>query len=395
MRWLTRKTSRSEDRALSAGDVPPVMLSSTPNGPVSPDGAMRIADAYACVRALADAAASLPLHVYRRTDGGRVRASGRTADLIGRPAPAMTTAALIGQIVAHLNLHGNSYLGKVRDSEGQIVQLVALLPERVTPRIESGEPRYELRDERGRRSDHGVADIVHVKALTTDGLVGLSPVRQARAALGLDRALMDHAANWLQNEGRPGGILSVANTVNPDVIEPFKAAWEQRRRGTEKAGGTAIITGDCTYTPVELPHDDQQFLEQRKLSASEIARVFRVPPWIVGAEDGGSMTYSNVEQQSLHFATYSLRPWLVQVEQALSADRDLCPGGVYVEFLLDALLRADSATRADVYAKALDPVTGWMTREEVRRLENLDPEPASARPPAEAIPTNGGTPVVA
>ncbi len=392
MRWLSRKTAKGRGEERSVQNVPSVLLSQTPNGPVTAEGAMQIADAYACIRALADAAASLPLHIYRRTDAGRVRASGRTAELIERPAPAMTTAALIGQLVAHLNLHGNAYIGKVRDGDGRIVQLVALLPDRVTPRIESGEPRYQLRDEHGRVTDHGVEDIVHIKALTTDGLLGLSPVQQARAALGLDRALMDHAANWLANEGRPGGILSIASTTNPDVLAPFKAAWEERRRGVQKAGGTAMITGECTYTPVEMPHDDQQFLEQRKLSATEVARIFRVPPWVVGAEDGGSMTYSNVEQQSLHFVTYSLRPWLVQIEQAISADRDLCPGGLYVEFLIDALLRADSKTRAEVYRIALDPVTGWMNRDEVRKLENLEPE--GSQPAAESAQRNGVPSVV-
>ncbi len=131
-----------------------------------------------------------------------------------------------------------------------------------------------------------------------------------------------------------------------------------------------------------MPADDAQLLEQRKLSATEIARIFRVPPWIVGAEGGGSMTYSNVEQESLHFATYSLRPWLVAIEQALSADADLFAAGSYCEFLIEGLLRADSKTRSEIYTAALDPITGWMTREEVRRLENLEPErEAPARPP--------------
>jgi len=96
---------------------------------------------------------------------------------------------------------------------------------------------------------------------------------------------------------------------------------------------------------------------------------------MIGADAGSSMTYANVEQQALAFVTYSLRPWLVLIEQAVAADPDLCPPGVYVEFLLDALLRADSSTRSAIYTRALDPITGWMSREEVRRLENLPAEP--------------------
>jgi len=98
-----------------------------------------------------------------------------------------------------------------------------------------------------------------------------------------------------------------------------------------------------------------------------------VPPWIVGAKDGGSLTYANSENQALHFVTYSLRPWLVAIEQAFSADRDLFMERTSCEFLLDAVIRADSATRAQVYTAALNPETGWMTRAEVRRLENLEP----------------------
>ena len=116
----------------------------------------------------------------------------------------------------------------------------------------------------------------------------------------------------------------------------------------------------------------------------EVARIFRVPPWMIGADPGESLTYSNVESQSLSFVTYSLRPWLVAIEQAISADADLCPGSLYVEFLLDALLRADSAARASFYTAALDPLTGWMTRQEVRERENLEPEPAGD-PAADAL----------
>jgi len=144
-----------------------------------------------------------------------------------------------------------------------------------------------------------------------------------------------------------------------------------------------VMAGEVEFLPISMPADDAQFLEQRKLSATEIARVFRVPPWMIGADAGSSMTYANVEQQALAFVTYSLRPWLILIEQALAADPDLCPPGVYVEFLLDALLRADSATRSEVYARALDPITGWMSREEVRRLENLPAETAFVRSPTE------------
>ena len=99
-----------------------------------------------------------------------------------------------------------------------------------------------------------------------------------------------------------------------------------------------------------------------------------MPPWIIGAPSGDSLTYSTVAEQARAFVTFSLRPWLVRIERAIGGDADLCPGATYVGFDVDGLLRSDAATRADVYAKALDPTTGWMRRDEIRALEDLEPE---------------------
>ncbi len=343
---------------------------------ITPANALGVADAYACVRALSDAAASLPLHVYRRTDAGRERLCGRTAELLERPAPAVTQANLVAQIVAHLNLHGNAYVGKFRNEDGQVEQLACLMPDRVMPELRGGMPFYTVRDDKGRQSVHTTDDIVHIKAVSTDGLVGLSPVRQARVALGLCANLTTHAQRFFANDARPSGILKVPAGMPDEEFKGLRESWELRQRGVHNAHRVAIVSGELEWQPIGMPLDDAQFLEQRKLSATETARIFRVPPWVIGAEGSDSMTYSNVEMQSLHFVTYSLRPWLVVIEQALSADRDLFTSSAYCEFLLDALLRADSATRADIYTKALNPVTGWMTPAEVRRLENLPPDPS-------------------
>jgi HK97 family phage portal protein len=387
LRWLTRKTApgprtrgdHAEQRTLTRSSVPGAMLRDTPGATtVTASNALNIADAYACVRALSDAAASLPLIAYRRTPTGRERLDNHTAELLRSPAPATTQSGLIGQLVAHLNLYGNAYLGKFRNPEGVVDQLALLHPDRVTPELKAGRPIYTVTGSKGERSVHGPDDVIHVKALTTDGLVGLSPVKQCRTALGLSADLTDHAARFFANDARPGGLIKVGDGGGgAAALERISEVWSAGHGGARNAHRTAVVTGDVTFEPVGMPMDDAQFLEQRKLSATEIARIFRVPPYMIGAESGASMTYSNVEQESLHFVTYSLRPWLVAIEQAFSADRDLFMERTYCEFLLDALLRADSKTRADVYALALDPERGWMTRAEVRRLENLEPESES------------------
>jgi HK97 family phage portal protein len=388
MRWLTRKLAPSgEDRALTAQTVPPSLLAgSTPGPTVTPETALATADAYSCIRALSDAAASLPLLAYRRTAAGRERFDGPVADLLDRPAPAVTQANLVAQIVAHLNLYGNSFIGKFRNGAGRVEQLACLHPARVVPELRGGLPFYTVTGPKGERSTHGPADVIHVRGLSVDGLVGLSPVRQCRQALGLSSTLTEHAARFFQNDARPSGIIKMAHgdSGGPDSqLEYLRAAWTQGHAGMANAHRVAVMAGEIEFIPISMPADDAQFLEQRKLSATEVARIFRVPPWMIGADAGSSMTYANVEQQALAFVTYSLRPWLVLIEQALTADPDLFPAGTYCEFLLDALLRADSSTRAAVYEKALNPLTGWLSRAEVRRLENLPAETAFVRSPTE------------
>lgn len=363
-----------EQRTLTRETLPQVMLPAASGVPAStPTGALADANVWACVRALADAAASVPLVCYRRTGQGRARFAGRTPDLLGRPAPGTTQAGLVGQLLAHLLLYGNGYIGKFRGPDGRVEQLALLGPDRVLPEVKAGVPRFTVLDGRGSRTEHGLEDIVHVRALTTDGLVGLSPIRQCRVALGLSSQLAEHASQFFANSAMPAGILKVNQFGATDTqVEALRTGWNTQHQGVANAHRIAVVTGEVDFTALSLPLEDQEFLGQRKLSAVEVARVFRVPPWIIGADAGQSMTYSNVEQESLHFVTYSLRPWLVAVEQALTADPDLFAGPQYCEFLLDALLRADSKTRAEVYALALDPDKGWMSRDEVRRLENLE-----------------------
>jgi len=383
MGWFTR-SSKVEDRALTRATIAPAMPLAWPlsDAEITPDAAMRVSDVFACVRCLADSAAMLPLVAYARTpDGGRERFNGRLADLLQRPAPGTTTASFVGTLVAHLNLFGDGFVAKYRDARGTVAQLGLLHPSTVQARIVAGEPRYTLMRSAG-VSEHGVEDILHVRALSVDGITGLSPIGQARQALGLSRALSGHADAFARNAGRPGGILAIKGFHREDVDgevdvqADLKTAFQDKFVG-ENSGRVMVVSGDSLeYQQLGLSLVDAQFIEQRRLSTAEIARVFRVPPWMVGAPSGDSMTYSNTESQASAFVKFSLAPWPALIEQAISADSDLSPTPVFAEFLLDGLLRADTATRALVYEKALDPDRGWMSRAEVRRLENLPAEEA-------------------
>lgn len=380
MGWFRK---RGEERALTRQNVPAVMLGSPSLAgvPVNERTAMQLVDVLACVRVIAETASTLPLLGYRRLPNGRERLQGgRLVELLAKPAPAVTQGALVGQLVQHLATRGNAFVGKFRNGDGAIEQLGALPPEGVQIEIKGGLPLYTLTHLNGRETTHGPDDVLHVRMpLTLDGVLGLSPIAQAREALGLARALSEQASATIGNGSTPLGVLTVpAGPAQDDLIENLRKGWEDRHRGSKNAGRVAVVAGDISFAAVSLSPEEAQFVEQRRLSTAEICRLFRVPPWLVGAESGDSLTYSTVEGQSRAFLTYTLAPFLSAIEQAVSGDPDLCLGpNVYVEFLRDAILQADTLARAQTYAIALDGETGWMTRAEVRERENLPPEAAT------------------
>ena len=251
-----------ESRALTRAGLPAVMFPVTDAGViVSERGALNIADAYAAVRCLADSAASLPLHVYRRTTSGRVRDLGPTAELLDRPAPAVTTANLVGQLVAHLALFGESFLAIYRDAAGRPVQLGLLAPNLVSVELAGGVPTYSWADELGNSVRAGVESVIHVRGLSMDGLRGVSPVREAREALGLASSLATTGSAFFANGARPSGVLSIPQ--GPDAqesLQNLRDGWNASHQGPRNAGRTGFLIGEAKFTPVSMPLADAQWL---------------------------------------------------------------------------------------------------------------------------------------
>lgn len=365
----TRSTLRELDPAVRDA----LTFRETPSGAVvSVDSSFTHGDVYACIRVLADAASSVPLIVYRRTPAGRVRA-GETlaARVIENPSPVTRQGVLMGTVMAHLQGWGNAFIAKYRGPGGAVEQLGVIQPHRVVVSVTAGEPLYTVRQDDGTDLRLNRRDIIHVRGMSLDGVMGLSPIQQARGVIGLGITLEDAAGRLLRNDARPGGVLKHPARLTLDAAERLKAGWRAATSGDNR-GSVAVLEEGMEYQQVGLSPADAQFIEQRRMSATQIARVFRVPPHMIGAESGSTMTYSNVEQEALQFVTFSLTPWLVAIEQAFGGDEDLFPagGGLYPEFLLDALLRADTKTRNE----ALSLATWWTTNEK-RRLDNLPDMP--------------------
>lgn len=374
-----------EDRSMTRATVPPIFFPEAESGAVvSPRNAMGISTAFAAIRALADAAASLPLHVYRRGAAGRERVDDHpTARSLRRPAPGVPTGLLVWQMVATLNLHGEAFLGLYGGETGAVEQLALIAPDRVEVTVRGGVPLYTVTGEDGRRGTYTADDVVHVRGMTLDGVRGVSPVRVAREALGYAQTLAEHGSRSMRNGARPTGVLTVAAGPGAEELaaklrDDFKAAT-----GGERTGSVAVLTGEAKFEAVSMTLQDAQYLEQRDLSDAEVARIFRVPPWMLGIKSGDSLTYSTVAEQARAFVTFALRPWLVAIEQALGSCDRLFPdgSGLYPLFELDGLLRGDAKARADVYTAALNPQTGWMQRGEVRALEDLPAERTAEEAP--------------
>jgi len=381
---LRRSADVIEDRDLTAesGYFPAVMLRPTATGePVSVRTALRVPEVWACCRVLSDAAASLPLRLYRRTaDGSRSEVtSGQTFDLLAHPAPAVTAGNLIGSLVLRLALNGEAWLAKYRDPEGNLEQLGIIPNERVYWQIKDGQPLYTITALNGTVQQATPRDLVHLRGMSLDGYRGLSCVAECADAIALCVAQQDHAGRYFRNDARPSGILTVpSGPTAEEQVENLRLAWEQRHGGVDNAHRIAVVTGEVSFDPISMTAEQSQFAQQREMAVRQIARAFRVMPWMIAASDAGSLTYSNTEQQAQAFIDWSLRPWLTVVEQALTADADLCMGSLVAEFDYSHLLRGDQAARAAYYTQAL--AGGWLTRDEVRAQEGLPPMPAGAAP---------------
>lgn len=360
---------------------------------VNERSAMQMTAVYSCVRILSEAVAGLPLHMYRYTDGGsKEKATDQPLYYIlhDEPNPEMTSFVFRETLMTHLLLWGNAYAQIIRNGKGEVVALYPLMPDRMTvDRDEHGRLYYEYTvlesdDVSGRnRTGHRAlgrtvrlapSDVLHVPGLGFDGLVGYSPIAMAKNAIGLAIAAEEYGSKFYANGAAPSGILEHPGTLkDPGRI---RESWSQTFGGSGNAHKIAVLEEGMKYTPISISPNEAQFLETRKFQINEIARIFRVPPHMVGDLERSS--FSNIEQQSLEFVKYTLEPWLVRWEQSM-ARALLSPADkrtYFIKFNVDGLLRGDYESRMNGYATARQ--NGWMSANDIRELENLDRIPSEA-----------------
>ena len=352
---------------------------------VNERSAMQMTAVYACVRILAEAVAGLPIHLYKYDgDGGKEKATDHPLYFLlhDEPNSEMTSFVFRETLMTHLLLWGNAYSQIIRNGKGDIVALYPLMPNKMTvDRNDKGQLyyKYQKTSEEGADMPNSQVilmpeDVLHIPGLGFDGLVGYSPIAMAKNAIGMAIACEEYGAKFFANGAAPSGVLEHPGTLkDPSRV---RESWQATFGGSSNANKVAVLEEGMKYSPISISPNEAQFLETRKFQIDEIARIFRVPPHMVG--DLEKSSFSNIEQQSLEFAKYTLDPWVTRWEQAM-ARALLSPEEkkrYFFKFNVDGLLRGDYQSRMNGYATARQ--NGWMSANDIRELENLDRIPEEA-----------------
>ncbi len=323
------------------------------------------------VNLLAGTGAGLPLHPYQRGQGVRrlVPDASPAATLLDEPHPDLTPFELWEIVYGHLLLWGNAYLRKLTNRLGQVVELWPIHPSRVKAGRESetgtkvylidGDVDAEWTDEK----------ILHIPGWGYDGVCGVSPIRLARQGIGLALAAEEFGARLFGSGSLASGILQTEQRLEEGQATALKKRWQSKVGGLEKAHEVVVLDAGLKWQALSIPPEDAQFIESRRFQVEEIARMFGVPPHMLAATDKSTSWGTGIEQQSLAFVIYTLRPWLIRVEQRVS--RLLKPHNAYARYAVEGLLRGDSQTRAEFY-KAMWEIGVYSTND-IRRLEEQEP----------------------
>jgi HK97 family phage portal protein len=338
--------------------------------------ALQLATVWACIRLISETIATLPLQVYQRDAKG-----GRTVNrehwlypiLHDQPNANMTAVEFWEAVVAQLCLWGNAYCLKTF-AGSRIISLDPLKPNLMQVKTDlNGNLLYLYTTSKGIKT-YTEAEIWHIKGFGIDGLIGLSPISYARNSLGSSMSADEASGKVFANGMRSGGALKMSQILKPDQRKEIRESLAPELAGTSNTGKLMVLEGGMEFQPLSMNPDDAQMLETRAFHIEEICRWFRVPPFMVGHSEKSTSWGTGLEQQMLGFLTFALRPYLSRIEQGIK--KGLLPPAEraknFAEFSLEGLMRADSTGRAALYASAAQ--NGWMTRNEIRDLENWSPK---------------------
>lgn len=373
MIWPFKRSETRSTNQAPGGDSYWQDFAALRTGPVNASTAQGVAAVYACVAAISETVATLPLHLYRDADGTREKARNHPLYRVlhDAPNPEQTSMEFRELMTASVLLGGNAFARIVRGSDGQVRELWPLSDVQVL-RLANDRLAYEYTDRRGvvqRLLDHEVLHLRH--RIGPDGVLGLSPIAVARGVIELAQSEQDHGTAVFRNGARLSGVLETSQVLKPEQKVALKDSWSAQYGGASNSGRTAVLEAGLTYKPMAMSLEDSQWIEGRRFSVEEVARIYRVPPTIIGDLTHG--TYSNSSEMFRTFIVLSLRRWLSMWEGGISA-KCLTEAGrriYFAEHSVEGLLRGDSTARAAFYASGIQ--AGWLRKSEARELENLAP----------------------
>lgn len=350
---------------------------------VTPKTALQLTAVACCVRILSETIAELPLHLYKyNEEGNRVRAYEQRLYYLlhDEPNPEMTSYQWREMMMAHLCVYGNAYSQIIRNKRGEVTALYPLKADRMTVMRSNDGTLYYIYDKDPATSEDGKGgqirlprdQVLHIAGLGFNGITGFSPISMARESIGSAISADQYAGSFFANGASPTGIIEYPKSINDPkkFIENFNAAYT----GAKNAGKIPLLEDGMKFSPVSITQQDMQYLETRKFNIDEIARIYRIPPHMLA--DLEKSSFSNIEQQSLEFVKYTISPWVARWEQTLRKQL-LLPeekSKMFFAFNMEGLLRGDYATRMSGYATARQ--NGWMSANDIRRLENMNLIPA-------------------
>lgn len=363
--------------------------------PVSQDQSIRLSTVYACVRLISESIASLPADVFRDTaEGGRVEV-GRPPSWIAQPNPETTWFEFVQRVYGSLLTDGNAFiLIAARDSLGFPSELWTLDPQTVQVERRNGRVAFVWNGSEPLTAftpSTPAGDVLHVKAFSSGGLRGLSPLEVARQAIGLGLVTEKFGATFFGKGTSMSGVIEVpqmGEQQTEDAVKKMRENWEESHAGSSRAHRPGVLVGGAHWNPTSIPPEQAQFLETRKFQVVEICRFYGVPPFMIQEVDTSTSWGTGLEQQSIGFVRFTLTPWIVRGERAFD---QLTPRGQFMKWNVNGLLRGDMAARAAFYHSGI--TDGWMLRSEPREFEDLEPVKGLDKPliPSNLVPANPTT----
>lgn len=363
-----RSSNNAQDGDSYWGD-----FASLRTGSVNDRTAQGVSAVYACVQAISETTASLPLILFRKNGDDRERASDHPLYRVlhDQANPELTALEFREYMQACILLRGNAYARIVRSYDGQVRELWPMRPDGVSVlRLSSGGLGYEYTDRKGQVHRLLSDEVLHLRhRLGDDGVIGISPIQAARGVIELALSESEHGVSTFRNGAKLAGVLKFPQKLKPEQRQALKESWASQYSGAGNAGRTPILEEGVEFQQVSMTLEDAEWIAARQFSVEEVARLFRVPPTVIGDLRHGN--YSNSVEMARQFVTMTLRRHLVAWEQAI-AKQLLTEAGrrvYFAEHQVEGLLRGDASNRADFYDKGIK--AGWMLRSEARRLENL------------------------